>query len=111
MNLIKSRLRMFWRADLLSPAGLVAHAVVILGLFATLHLLGWRDDTRILSGTSLPSSGAVFRGFLYSAAYFAAVILSPILLLAGAIQAAIQRATGSIMESADCNKRNPVTSQ
>ena len=111
MNPIKSHLRMFWRADLLSPAGSVAHAVLILGVFATLHLLGWRDDTRILSGTSLPSSGAVFRGFLYSAAYFAAVILSPILLLAGAIQAAIQRATGSIMESADCNKRNPVTSQ
>jgi len=95
MNRIKSCLRMLWRADFLSPTGLVAHAVLILGVFAALDLLGWRDDMRILSGTSLPSSGAVFRGFLYAAAYFGAVILSPILLLAGAIQAAIQRVTGS----------------
>jgi hypothetical protein len=95
MNVIKSRLRMLWRANFLGHAGFVSHAIVILIVFAALHLLGWRDDTRILSGTSLPSSGAVFRGFLYATAYFAAVILAPILLLAGAIQAAIQRATGS----------------
>jgi hypothetical protein len=106
MNVIKSRFRLLWRANFLSSTGFVSHAILILTVFAALHLLGWRDDTRILSGTSLPSSGAVFRGFLYAASYFAAVILAPILLLAGAIQAAIQRVTGSSPESVDCNNRN-----
>ncbi len=90
MDQLRAFVRACWHAKLLSPPGLLVRAGLIVAVFATLHLLGWRDDTRIISGTSLASSATVFRGFVYAAAYFAAIILGPILILAAAIQGAIQ---------------------
>ena len=78
---------------LLRPAGWLGSAVLFLTVFAVLHFLGWRDDTSFLTGT-VPTKGAdamVLRGMLYSVAYLAAVIVSPILILAASLRMVLER--------------------
>lgn len=91
-------LKTFWRwfnAPLTTPAGLAVRAVVLLLGFAVIHALGWREHTTFLSGT--PTSAAISRetaavfGVIYICAYLGAVVLVPILLLAGALLAVMQR--------------------
>jgi hypothetical protein len=87
-------LRMSLFGGLLSPLGWVLRAGMVLAAFTVFHVLGWRDDMRIISGTSLPASAAdavVIRGLLYGASYFAAVVLCPILILAAGIPALLLR--------------------
>ena len=84
-------LRPLLASSLFSPRGLLARAAVLLAVFGLFHLLGWRDDTRIFSGTSLPYTPAVVCGVLYAAAYFSAVILCPIMILAAGINAVLLR--------------------
>jgi NADH:ubiquinone oxidoreductase subunit 6 (subunit J) len=71
----------------------VGLAIVVLALFGLFHLLGWRDDTAIISGTSISPdrNAAALRGVLYALTYFLAVIVSPILLLAAMISAILRR--------------------
>ena len=67
-------------------------AIFLLCVFGIIHLLGWRQDTAILSGT-LPEKNAdamIMRGLAYGAAYFAAVVISPILLLTAVINALLK---------------------
>jgi hypothetical protein len=65
----------------------LATAVALAIVFGVFHLLGWRDDTRIISGTVAASGDdAILRGTGYAAAYFAAVLLSPILALGALFQ-------------------------
>jgi hypothetical protein len=71
-------------ARLLAPRTWVALALGLLGALAVFHLLGWRDDTRFISG-SAPVNFTVVRGLLYALAYFGAVVASPILLLAASL--------------------------
>jgi len=91
MNRLTKILRTLLIGGLFNPSSLLLRAAFLLVVFATFHIVGWRDDTRILSGTSLPSDSAVVRGLLYAAAYFTAVIICPILILTAAIQTAMQR--------------------
>jgi hypothetical protein len=73
------------------PRGLLTRAALIMAALALFHLLGWRDDTRIISGTSPPrdlaSQLAALRGVVYGLTYFAAVVLAPILLIAASLLA------------------------
>lgn len=76
-------------------ATFVGAAVLFVALFGVFHLLGWRDDTAIISGTyaspdSNPTAAAV-RGMLYGLSYFAAIVVSPILILAAGINAVLRR--------------------
>lgn len=93
-------LKNVWRwlgAPWSSPAGLVARACVVLLGFALVHACGWREHTTFLSGT--PTTAAIGRetaallGVVYICAYLGAVVIAPILLLAGALLAAWRRLT------------------
>ena len=70
----------------------------MVALFVALHVLGWRDDTRIISGTAagpgLDSALTALRGVLYALAYFGAVILAPILIIAAGLLAGFSRLVG-----------------
>ena len=62
-------------------------ALLFLALFGVFHLSGWREDTSILSGTFRDHNAclAAARGVLYALSYFAAVVVSPILILAAGL--------------------------
>jgi hypothetical protein len=71
---------------LFRPLGWLCWAAMFVVVFGACHLLGWRDDTAILSGTLAPGSElTMVRGLIYLASYFAAVLLSPILILAAGL--------------------------
>ena len=79
-------LKRFVSAPLLTPAGLAGRALLIVTLFIVCHLLGWREHTTFLSGTSADAGtgmgASAVLGLIYIAAYFGLVLLAPILLLA-----------------------------
>ena len=81
----------------------VSTAILLVIFLAVLHLLGWRDDTAFLSGT--PTSGnvraAALRGVVYVLAYFSAVIVSPILIIAAGINALLGRRRKTITNNVD----------
>ena len=72
---------------------------MVIALFVLFHLLGWRPDTAVISGTVDASRGPVrwvmWRGTLYALTYFGAVVVSPALLLAAGVYAALARRGGS----------------
>ncbi len=71
-----------------SPLGFLVWAALIGVLFATVHLLGWRDATTILTGTvqtGLTAETAAAKAMVYLIAYFGAVLAVPILVLAAAL--------------------------
>ena len=58
-------------------------ALALVAFFLFLHLTGTRDDTAILSGTaSQNGASAGLLGVLYILAWFGAIVLAPILVLA-----------------------------
>lgn len=61
---------------------LLVIAAVSLATFAILHACGFRDDTSVLSGAPASSAAA---GVAYVAAYFGAIVIAPVLLLAAAV--------------------------
>jgi hypothetical protein len=79
-----------------TPRGWALRAVLILITLAALHVLGWREDTRIISGTAAPKDLAgelaAMRGVVYGLVYFAGMIVAPILILAAGIRWAAARA-------------------
>jgi hypothetical protein len=63
-------------------------AALIALIFGALSALGLRDWVSILSGTPVPGvpyEAAALGGALYVLAYFGAVLLAPILAIAGAV--------------------------
>ncbi len=67
----------------------VLGALLLFGVFGVLHLLGGREYVGILSGTvQTDRMGFVF-GVAYALSWFAAVLLAPILLLAGVAEASL----------------------
>ena len=73
----------------MSPKDLAQRALVFCVAFASAHLLGLRDFTSIVNGTT-GSTGMSFeqaaaRGIVYLLLYMAVVVLAPILLIAAAI--------------------------
>jgi hypothetical protein len=108
----QARWRTWLCPPLFSPRGLIHAAVVLALLFTAVHLLGWRSDTAILSGT-MPdgaSSGggggavlAVAAGALYVVLYFAFVLAVPILLLSAGIMALLLRWTRRRLRISDAD--------
>jgi len=86
-------MRRVWDALLSARAWCVVAALLVVA-WAMAHGLGWRDDTRIISGTGVPSGGAVLRGVAYAASYFAGVVVAPILVIAAGLRAAGSRIAG-----------------
>ncbi len=93
MHRLRSIVRSILARTLFRPAGWLGSAVLFLAVFGVFHVLGWRDDTSFLTGT-VPTKGAdamVVRGMLYSVAYLAAVLVSPILILAALLRVVLER--------------------
>lgn len=65
-------------------------ALLILALFAVLHLLGWRDYTSFISGTTSGGINDIF-GIAYFILYSLALYLAPVLIIASAIFFVITR--------------------
>jgi hypothetical protein len=87
MNNKVSILRTLVTAPTFSPLGMVARALVVVLVFLLCHSLGWREHTTFISGSEVAVDAdrglSILGGVAYMAAYFGAVLLSPILLLAG----------------------------
>lgn len=68
--------------------------LAILGavMFGVCHLLGFRQHTSVITTGDLRHAGLAARAGLYIASYSVFVLLVPILLLASAVFAALQRA-------------------
>ena len=82
-----------------TPKGLLIRAGAIVMVFAVLHLLGWREDTSILAG-AVAGPGQNVRvhavmGMTYAAAYFATVVLVPIVVIAAGILWGLLRRVGA----------------
>ena len=89
--------------SLLNPASWAGCALVLMAAWALMHLLGWRVDTAVISGTVDISRGtaqwAMMRGALYALAYFGTTIISPILLLATGIYLLLFRVAAKANET------------
>lgn len=83
------RWREFMRAEFLSPKDLVQRAAVFSAAFAIIHILGLREFTSIINGTTgsveMSFNEAAVRGVIYLILYMIAVVIVPILLIAAAI--------------------------
>lgn len=86
--------RNFWSRQLvpsgiLTPRGMLQRALGIVAVFAICHLVGWREYTTIISGTSPTGNPANFwsivPGCIYAVIYFAMVIAMPILVIAAGL--------------------------
>ncbi|MBX3470975.1 MAG: hypothetical protein KF878_29255 [Planctomycetes bacterium] len=70
--------------------GLAISAAAIVVVYLLLHALGGREATAVLSGAApLDARGAL--GVLYAGAHLALVALAPILALAAALRAGLER--------------------
>jgi len=81
---------------LVTPLRLFSAALIVAGALAGAHALGWRDETRFLSGT--PAS--LERGALYALLWFGAVLGAPVLALAAALLAVFERLAGAAPKEA-----------
>jgi hypothetical protein len=80
------------RLRAVSPVGMVIASALIAGGFGVCHLLGLREDVGVLFATSeIGSISRVLGAAAYVLLYLGAIIACPILLLAGAIFAVIER--------------------
>jgi hypothetical protein len=76
------------KAPFFSPCGLLVRAGLLAGTFGVLHLLGLREYTSIICGTSPTGNvadGSAVWGVLYAFFHFAFVLGVPILVLAAGI--------------------------
>lgn len=62
-----------------------------LGVLALLHFAGFRADVGFLSGTVPVTALSRACGLTYAAAWFFAVLVSPVLLLTALVRSAAQR--------------------
>ena len=72
----------------LSPRGFAVAALGLAAAFLVLHVLGFREETRFLSGT--PAN--VTQGMLYAVFYFLFVLVVPILVIAAGLGALLDLA-------------------
>ena len=86
MKALLGFLRRLWKAEAFSPAGLVLRAILITVLLCASELLGLREYTTFLSGTSanvnLSWHTASLLGLIHLLLYVAFILLVPILLIA-----------------------------
>lgn len=85
-----------WRV--VPPLVLLAHALVFVAALGLLHVAGARDAVSILTGTAPADHAATvlntFLGLGYVLAWFASVVVAPILVLAAGLHFAVARAAG-----------------
>ncbi len=83
------RLWAAWRADFLSPKDFVLRALLISLAFGIVHLLGFRQFTSVLNGTTgsmtMSWQAAAVRGVIYVILYLAFILLVPTFLIAAGI--------------------------
>ena len=89
MNVTRDKFDRLTGAVFFSPKDFVRHAVLIVVLFAVVHLLGLREYTAMISGTmASPNLGAeacTLLAIIYMLFYFGAVVFAPILLIAAGL--------------------------
>jgi len=105
--------RELWRAELFSPKGFVQRAILICVAFAVVHLLGLREFTSVLNGTTgsveMGRGESAMLGFIYILSYLAFVLLVPILLLAAAIFAGWKKFTPAQKAPHDSGPNSPLS--
>lgn len=89
------RVRHSTRFSLLTPSGLIVRAALGVLAFIVLHAVGFRAYTTILSGTSPTGEQVAYVDMLkmvaYVLSYLFSTIVAPILLIAAAALAVLQR--------------------
>ncbi len=79
----------FWRAPVLSPAGMITRGLLLLAVYGLLHAIGYRDYTCVFTGTSPTGNPgdqtAILIGFIYLCLHFASVLIAPTLILGGLV--------------------------
>lgn len=87
--------RALWHAEFFSPKDFVRRAALICIVFALAQLLGLRDFTSMLNGTTgsvaMSWEKAAFLGIVYVALYLAFILLVPIFLIAAGLLVAWRR--------------------
>ncbi|MFL5352129.1 hypothetical protein [Archangium sp.] len=81
---------------------MIRAALVVTALFLLLHLSGGREAVGLLSGTLEGGGSSLVLGIAYTLSWFSAVLLAPVLLLAGLADLALRRralAKGSTLAS------------
>jgi hypothetical protein len=95
MKAVLSFLHHLWKAEIFSPAGLVVRAITITVLFCASELLGLREYTTFLSGTSanvnLAWHTASILGLIHLLLYVGFILLVPILLITAGLVATWNR--------------------
>ena len=82
------------RFQVISHAGMLAVAVVLVITYTVLHVLGLRENVSLVFATSSGGSeGQMAWALLYVASYVGAVVLAPILILAAGIHFGTTRLT------------------
>jgi hypothetical protein len=76
-----------------SPTGFLISAAVIVTLYLIVHLLDFRVETTVLSGTAPSGADGLARGLIYIGLYFASVVVAPILVIAAAVLKALELVT------------------
>lgn len=81
----QARLLLLPGGNWISPGGFLRRALALVVLWLIAHLLGWREDTMLLSGTSPTGEPITFSSAMPAAIYiflwFAAVLISPSLVI------------------------------
>ncbi|MFP2930524.1 hypothetical protein ACLESO_36060 [Pyxidicoccus sp. 3LG] len=84
----------------MNPGTLIRAALVTVALFVLLHLLGGREYVGVLSGTLDGGPFGLGFGLAYAVSWFGAVLLAPILLLAGLADLSLRRSLRQPREGA-----------
>jgi hypothetical protein len=105
-------LRRVWKAETFSPTALIARAVVVTVLFCVSELLGLREYTTFLSGTSanakLGWQLASGLGLIHLLLYIAFILLVPIMLIAAGLLAVWNRLRSDFSSVLAAGSQNPV---
>ena len=95
MNRTIAILRRVWKAEAFSPEAFVLRALYISALFAISEIVGLREYTTFLSGTSanlnLSLQTAAILGCIHLLLYVAFILLVPIFLITAGLLAAWDR--------------------
>lgn len=100
MKTIFGLLRRLWKADAFSPTAFVGRAVIIAVLFCVSELLGLREYTTFLSGTSanlnVSWQTAATLGLIHLLLYVAFILLVPVSLITAGLLLAWHRWTSRL---------------
>ena len=89
----------------ITPRGLLVRAALFAAAFGVVHVLGWREETRFLSGT--PSN--VTLGVIYGFFYFAFVLGVPTLVIGAGVLAIVERVGRPPSGRSDATRQSPAS--